>query len=248
MTLAASDDAFGRVLLAHLEGRSAVTMVERDDGFVESESPRFYFAGVRRWPAVERRALRYVRGRVLDVGTGAGRVALELQRRGRDVVGLDYSQLAARVARKRGVTNVRVGDLEALPSSLGRFDTVVMFGNNLGLLSNATKAKRILRALHATTTDRGRIVGSNNDPYANNGAARHRDYHRRNRTRGRLPGQVRLRLRYRESTTPWVDWLFLSTRELEKLLEGTGWRLERVIREPNDSQYTVVIEKEPPGG
>jgi SAM-dependent methyltransferase len=50
-----------------------------------------YFARVAEWPAVERRALRWVHGRVLDAGVGAGRAALELQRRGRSVVGIDVS-------------------------------------------------------------------------------------------------------------------------------------------------------------
>ena len=71
-------DAFGQMLLDAADRE----IVERDDGFV-STAMLVYFAPVRRWAAVERRALRWVRGRVLDVGVGAGRVALELQERGR---------------------------------------------------------------------------------------------------------------------------------------------------------------------
>lgn len=242
MTLSADQDAFGLVLSDLLAGRAARTVVERDDGYFDSEDSSFYLRDVRRWPTVERQALRYVRGRVLDVGTGAGRVALELQRRGRRVVSIDVSPGAARVARKRGVKDVRTAQLEDLGDSLGRFDTVVMFGNNLGLLSSKTKARRILRHLHAVTTERGRIVGTNHDPHRTKDPV-HRAYHRRNRTRGRMPGQVRLRLRYRHRTSPWMDWLFVSQRELEGLLHGTGWRLRRVLE--SDWGYAAVIEKEP---
>ena len=117
-----------------------------------------------------------------------------------------------------------------------------MFGNNLGLLGSKTKAKRVLRRLHAITGERGRIVGTTLDPHRTNDP-RNRAYHRRNRARGRMSGQIRLRLRYRHLTSPWMDWLFLSTRELESLLAGTGWRVERILE--GERHYAAVIGKEP---
>ena len=56
-------DAFGEMLRAGTDAE----IVERDDGFIQGATLS-YFAPVRRWAAVERRALRFVRGRVLDVG------------------------------------------------------------------------------------------------------------------------------------------------------------------------------------
>ena len=75
-------DAYGQILLAELEGRRAQEIMERDDGLIYAGSPADYFAPFRRWPAVERRAMRLVKGRVLDVGCGAGRASLYLQGRG----------------------------------------------------------------------------------------------------------------------------------------------------------------------
>lgn len=243
MTLPAEQDAFGLVLADLLAGKRAMTIVERDDGYMDAEDSSFYLRDVRRWPAVERQALRYVRGRVLDVGTGAGRAALELQRRGRRVVGIDISPGARRVARKRGVKDVRTASLEDLDDSLGRFDTVVMFGNNLGLLGTRARSRRILRRLHAITGDRGRIVGTNYDPHHTKNP-HNISYHRRNRDRGLMPGQIRLRLRYRHLTSPWIEWLFFSPRELDELLDGTGWRTRRLLQ-GDDHEYAAVIEKEP---
>ena len=72
-----SQDAYGRLVRAWQDGERPTEIVERDDGFIqESLGPATYFEPLRRWPAVERRALRWARGRVLDVGAGAGRVAL----------------------------------------------------------------------------------------------------------------------------------------------------------------------------
>src|SRR6476619_1019645 len=82
-------DAYGQIFQALLEGREAQEIMERDDGLIYSGDPADYFAPYRRWPAAEKRAMRYVRGRVLDVGCGAGRVSLHLQTRGHEVVAID---------------------------------------------------------------------------------------------------------------------------------------------------------------
>jgi hypothetical protein len=128
-------DAFGQMLL---DG-AATEIIERDDGFLDT-AKFLYFAPVTQWPAVERRALRWVRGRVLDAGLGAGRVALELQRRGRSVVGIDISPGAVEVARERGVRDVRLLAFEEVDDSIGQFDTIVMLGNNFGLFGSPSKA------------------------------------------------------------------------------------------------------------
>ncbi len=131
--------------------------------------------------------------------------------------------------------------LEEVDGSLGVFDTVVMYGNNLGLLSSRAKGRRLLRRLHGVTSERGRILGEILDPYL--GAAPiHLAYHQRNRDRGRMGGQVRIRVRYRDLATPWFDYLFLSRPELEELVQGTGWFLARTF-EDEGPLYVAVLEK-----
>jgi SAM-dependent methyltransferase len=235
-------DGYGQLILDALEGKASIEIVERDDGFLTA-SPFGYFAPYRRWPSSQRRAMRFARGRVLDVGAGAGRVALHLQEKRHDVVAIDASAGAVEACRKRGVRDARVMRVEDVDESLGVFDTVVMYGNNLGLLASKSRAPRLLRRLAAITSGRGRILGECLDPYRTDDPE-HLAYHERNRRRGRMPGQLRIRIRYRKLATPWFDYLFLSEDELRSLLEGTGWTLARVIEEP--PQYVAVIEKEPP--
>jgi|SRR5262245_361158 len=225
-------DAFGQMLLdgSHSE------LVERNDRFI-SASTLNYFAPVRRWDTVERRALRWVRGRVLDVGVGAGRVALELQARGREVVAIDVSPGAVQVARRRGAKDVRLLAFEDVDESLGRFNTVVMFGNNFGLFGSPAKARRLLRRLRPFVD---RIVAASNDPYSTHDPA-HRAYQEGNRARGRMSGQLRLRVRYRDLVGPWFDYLIVSPNEMAGLVEGTGWTIRRLIR-GNDARYVAVLD------
>jgi SAM-dependent methyltransferase len=244
--LAPEQDAFGAALLDYLDGNQrAGIVVERDDGYVWTEIVGAYFNEPRRWDEVERRVLRYVRGRVLDVGVGAGRVALELQRRGRTVVAIDISPLVARVARRRGVKNVKVMALDAFDGKLGRFDTVVMFMNNFGLFGTPANARRLLRRFHGLTTERARIVATTSDGSRTKNPA-HRAYRRRNADRGRLPGQDRYRLRSGARSTPWFDWLSVSPEELESIVRGTGWHVGRLVGKDGESFYALVLEKDTP--
>jgi SAM-dependent methyltransferase len=208
-------DAFGQTLLDGADPE----IVERDDGFI-SASMLNYFTPVGRWAAVERRALRFVRGRVLDVGVGAGRVALELQARGREVVAIDVSPGAVEVARRRGVRDVRLLRFEDVDASLGRFDTLVMYGNNFGLF--------------------GRIVATSNDPYGTDDPA-HLAYQERNRARGRMSGQLRLRVRYRDLVGPWFEYLIVSPDEMAEIIEGTGWQIRHLVRD-DGTYYVAVLE------
>ena len=127
-----------------------------------------------------------------------------------------------------------------MDESLGVFDTIVMLGNNFGLFGSKAKARGLLRRFHKLTSDRGRIVAETRDVYGTDDPA-HLAYHERNRRRGRMAGQVRLRTRHRLQATPWFDYLMVSPSELVELLEGTGWHLARTLEA--DDLYIAVIEK-----
>jgi SAM-dependent methyltransferase len=240
--LAPAQDAYGQMILAALEDDQIVEIVERDDGSISASrfGPAVYLAPFRRWPGNERQAMRFVRGRVLDVGCGAGRVALHLQERGHDVVAIDLSPGAVEACRRRGVRDARVLALEDVDESLGPIDTVVMYGNNFGLFASHAKAKRLLRRLHRLTSDAARIIAETRDVRTSDDPS-HVRYRERNVARGRMPGQIRLRVRFRDLATPWFDYLMVGRDELRELIDGTGWTLAQTI--DSDDTYIAIIEK-----
>lgn len=142
-------DAFGDILIrCHAAGAaswSAVEIAERDDGLLSADDASRYFTGPERWPSTERRACESARGRVLDVGCGAGRHALVMQAAGLEVTGLEPSHGAAVVSRARGVPVVE-GPLRNPPDELrGMFDTLLLAGT-LGLLATPEDAPEVLAA------------------------------------------------------------------------------------------------------
>jgi hypothetical protein len=97
-----------------------------------------------------------------------------------------------------------------------------------------------LDALAALARPGARIVAQGTDPYGTTDPV-HMAYHERNRARGRLGGQLRLRLRYRMLATDWFDYLVCTVAELESLLVGTRWRLSS-IDDADRPYYLALIE------
>ena len=251
--LTSQQDAYGAAMWDYFRGQGGYEIVERDDGFFgHSSGPPSYLAPYKDWPKHQRRAIRLARGRVLDVGCGCGRVALHLQERGLETTGVDISPLAIKVCKARGLKRAKVMSISELPGRLGQFDTIVMYGNNFGLFGSPARGRRLLRRFHAMTSPRARIIAESGDPHPPKGIAPaaapaamrcHLAYHEFNRRRGQLPGQLRIRIRYLRSVTPWFDYLMVSKDEMRQIVSGTGWRISRFF-DSDRSLYIAILEKE----
>jgi SAM-dependent methyltransferase len=236
-------DAFGALLARQLESGAEIEIVERDDGYISAISAARYFDEPGEWPTLDVVAVERCRGRVLDIGAGAGRASLALQERGYDVLALDTSPAAVRVCRERGVRDTFTGTIQDLADGRpGPFDTFLLLGNNLGLLGTPQTTPGFLAALTALSSPDASIVGIGTNPYTTQDPV-HLRHHERNRLAGRPTGQLWLRVRYRIQATPWFDYLFLSPEELERLVTGTGWRATDI--HAGDVQYLAVLSRLP---
>ncbi len=100
--------------------------------------------------------------RILDAGCGTGRVAIELSRRGFEVVGVDVDVSMLSVARDLapGIAWL-VRDLAALdaadPDLGGPFDVVVLAGNVIPLLAEGTESVAVAQ-LAGCLSPGGRLV------------------------------------------------------------------------------------------
>ena len=240
--LSDKQDAYGHEIYDYLHHGRSLEIVERDDGWIDiSMGAPQYFAPFKNWMPHEKKGMKYVRGRVLDIGCGAGRVMQYLEEKGFDVFGVDNSPLAVRVCRELGLKQTRVMPITKIDRKLGRFDTLVFYGNNFGLFGSFKRARWLLRRFHGMTSDSGRIIAATTDPHTTN-IKEHKWYHRYNKRRGRMPGQLRIRIRYKKYVTPYFDYLLVSRREMETIVDGTGWKVSRVI-ESGSAWYTAVIDK-----
>lgn len=221
-------DAFGEAIRAHHENGEAYEIRERDDGHIEAHAMDVYFRSIDEWLPSEQETIGRARGRVLDVGCGAGRHALYLQERGHEVVGLDVSPGALAVAEERGLERTMERDVADLVEYDGEpFETIVMFGNNFGLVGTADRTPVVLDALSSATTEDAVLLAGSMDPHRTNDPD-HLAYHERNVDRGRLPGALRLRVRYKLARSDWFDYLLASPDEMRSVVEGTDWAVQEI--------------------
>jgi cyclopropane fatty-acyl-phospholipid synthase-like methyltransferase len=238
-----TSDAFGHMLMDYYKtGKGKGEIIERNDGFISvgGFGPISYFSDYSKWSSLEKKAIKLVKGKILDIGCGAGRHSLYLQQKYFNVIGIDNSPLSIKVCKLRGMKKAVLSSIEDVDKLKEKeFETVLMFGNNFGLVNTPAKAKSILKKLYKITTTNARILAESTDPTTTNPDDLF--YHNENKKRGRLPGQLIIRVRYRRFIGPWFQFLFLTKKELEAVVKDTGWKVEKYI--DGDSDYVVVLEK-----
>ena len=113
-------------------------------------------------PPLERKALSLCRGRVLDVGAGAGCHSLALQRHGLDVTAVDISPLSVDVMRRRGVRQAWEADVfdEAFA---GCYDTVLMLMNGSGIIGRLERMPLFFRHMKQLLAPSGCVLVDSSD-------------------------------------------------------------------------------------
>ena len=238
-------DAYGQQLLAQFNGKiPTAEFIEREDNYIDTGSDAgTYFSEYDQWSALERQAIERAKGRVLDVGCGAGRHSLYLQQRGFGVTAIDNSPGAIKVCKLRGLKSALVrsiADVDAFePNS---FDTILMLGNNFGLFGDAENARLILQNFSRITSAQAQIIAGTRNPYRTD-SQEHLEYHEFNRRRGRMPGQIRMRVRYGRAVGEWFDYLFVSPEEMREIVGDTGWQIREFIESGEANYYALIVRE-----
>ncbi|MFX1265640.1 MAG: class I SAM-dependent methyltransferase [Promethearchaeota archaeon] len=219
-------DVFGMIMKDAMRGEEAVHIIERDDGYSHESLGSQYIAEFADWPVGQREASVEVHGRILDIGCGAGRVGLHFQDLDHEVVGIDISRVAVDVSRKRGLRNVHLMSAESIEFPEGTFQTVLLFGNNFGILGDEDRIVNMLKNIHMITSPDGIVLAESRDVAATD-KPEHLAYHEKNRNEGKPIGLVTLRLKYQDVVDDWFDLRMASPEEMSAISERAGWKLEK---------------------
>ena len=126
---------------------------------------------------------------------------------------------------------------------MGRFDTILMLGNNFGLFGNRTRARWLLRRFKGFTAPGARIIAESLDVHRTDDPG-HLAYGAANRRKGRMSGQIRMRIRYKTLATPWFDYLMVSADEMDEIVSGTGWDIVQCFDSDGPRpNYIAVLER-----
>lgn len=191
-----------------------------------------YFRTEKQLPVLEKKALDLCKGKILDIGAGAGSHALMLQNRNLDVVGLEISPAACEVMEDRGLKNVVCEDI--FKFNEGKFETLLLLMNGIGLCGDLSGFRKFLRKAETLLNENGILIFDSSDisyMYEDDVLPRDQYY-----------GEVTCRYEYQKEVTDWFKWLYLDFRTLEKITSEEGWNSELIFEDQND-QYLVKLSR-----
>lgn len=194
-----------------------------DHGETLAVDPSWFFRSGADLDPVDRAALEMARGRVLDVGAGAGAHALELQARGHPVSALELLPGAARILAERGVRDVRLESVwNHRPDR--PYDTVLLLMNGAGVAGTFSRLHPLLRRVHRLLVPGGVLLMDSTDP----GSADPGD--------GRRPGELQIQLEYRGRKGPPFPHLYVGSGTLRSAARDAGLETRIVLR-AEDGRY-----------
>lgn len=157
----AEKDPMGRAIADyHATGKAAKLRVF-SPMFDEDEIPvATLFRSMDDMPALEKEALVAARGRILDVGAGAGCHSLALQAMNKQVVAIDISPLSVATMRERGVLDVREQDFFAHD---GQFDTILMLMNGIGIVGTLARFPEFFMQVDRLLAPGGQLLCDSSD-------------------------------------------------------------------------------------
>jgi SAM-dependent methyltransferase len=220
------DDILGQALCDyHFKQPASKLWVYDDFGpRVEMKVP-VYFRNWDQMPLLEQIAITECRGKVLDIGAGAGSHALELQNRGFDVTAIDWSAGAARVMQDRGLKNVRHGDIFQFEE--GPFDTLLLLMNGIGLSGNISGLRNLLNHFKTLLNPGGQIICDSSDvAYMYEDQLFPTDHYY---------GEIRCQYAYRRARTEPFTWLYVDFDTMKKVANEEGWNCELLYDDGDNS-------------
>jgi len=217
-------DIFGAALQDFMDDKYTEDIVVHSSIAEDDVIPIPYlFRPYSEMPLVEQQALSLASGTILDIGSGAGSHSLWLQQQGLDVTGIDVSEGAITLSRKRGLKNAtNVNILE----HKGTYDTLLLLMNGTGIFERVTKIDSYLKHLKTLLNKNGQILidGSDiafmfEDEDGGFWMDTHRDYY----------GEVTYTMSYKGQESPSFDWLYLDYEKLAWYAQKNELNCELIV-------------------
>ena len=102
-------DLFGKAILDFQTNNAPENIItETNISEADEMEVAYLFRNFNEMTKLEQKALQLAKGKVLDVGCGAGSHSLYLQKKGVDVTAIDISRNAIEACKLRGINNAKV--------------------------------------------------------------------------------------------------------------------------------------------
>lgn len=156
-------DLFGKAILDFQTNNSPEDLItETSISEADEMSVAYLFRSYDEMPKLEQKALQLAKGKVLDVGCGAGSHSLTLQNdRNLDVTSIDISPYAIQACQLRGLKNAKIQDIMTLENE--KFDTILLLMNGTGIFGTLKETPNFLQKLKSLLNPNGQILIDSSD-------------------------------------------------------------------------------------
>jgi len=229
-------DLFGQAILDYQTQNAPEDLVtETNISEADAMSVAYLFRTYQEMPKIEKKALKLAKGKILDVGCGAGSHSLYLQQKGFDVTAIDISPNAIKACQLRGVKDAHVKHLLELKNE--QFDTILLLMNGTGILGTLAETSKYLQKLKSLLTPNGQIILDSSDiiymfDQDEDGAymVPATGYY----------GELTFTVSYKGQTEDTFPWLYLDYNTLQNAAHANGLQCELLL-EGNHFDYLAKL-------
>ncbi|MFK7031222.1 class I SAM-dependent methyltransferase [Flavobacterium oreochromis] len=232
-------DLFGKALLDYQTNNNPECIITETNISEEDEMEIGYlFRSFEEMPKLEQEALKLSKGKVLDVGCGAGSHSLYLQEKGLNVTALDISKRAVETCKLRGLQNSIIGNLINFETE-DKFDTILLLMNGTGIFGTLKETSKYLKKLKDLLSKEGQIFIDSSDIIYMFDQDEEGAYE--------IPangyyGELIFTIHYKGETEDSFPWLYMDYNTLQNACHANGLMCE-LIKEGEHFDYLAKITK-----
>ncbi|KAF2341346.1 class I SAM-dependent methyltransferase [Flavobacterium tistrianum] len=220
-------DLFGKAIFDFYTKNSPEDIITETSISEEDEmSVEYLFRTYNEMPKIEQKALQLAKGKILDVGCGAGSHALSLQNeRNLEVTAIDISRKAIETCRIRGIKNAKVENI--LDFEGEKFDTILLLMNGTGIFGQLKNCNKYLSKLKSLLNPGGQILIDSSDIIymfdedddGGKWIPSENDYY----------GELVFNISYKGEKEEPFDWLYLDYNTLQNAAVANGLNCELIL-------------------
>ena len=220
-------DLFGKAILDFQTNNKPEDLITETSISEEDEmSVAYLFRNYDEMPKIEQKALQLAKGKVLDVGCGAGSHSLTLQNdRNLDVTSIDISSHAIEACILRGLKNAKVQDIMTLENE--KYDTIIVLMNGPGICGRLQNIPKFLLKLKSLLHQGGQILMDSSDIIYM--FDEDEDGGKWIPSENEYYGETVFSITYKGEKEDSLDWLFLDYNTLQNAAFANGLGCELIV-------------------
>jgi len=229
-------DLFGKAILDFQTNNSREAIVtETTISEADDMDVGYLFRSYNEMPKLEKKALQLAKGKILDVGCGAGSHALYLQEKGFEVTAIDISANAIKACKLRGLKDAKVQNLLDIENK--KFDTILLLMNGTGIFGTLAETSKYLQKLQSLLNPGGQILIDSSDIIYMFDQAEDNSY--------LIPangyyGELTFTISYKNQTEEPFPWLYLDYNTLQNAAHANGFEIE-LVQEGKHFDYLAKL-------